>query len=430
MTRNCIKLLFFVMLSALIVNCALKKPKPRFNADNLETYETGSVGSAGSPASFDVATLDSNADVQQSGFDNYMEYSVDNFLVILDASGSKFLPYRKQIKLKIAKDIVRRFNQRVPNRPLMGGLRRYGFEAGAFTQPTAMLYGMTNYSRSDFGEALEIVTWAGGKSPLALAIDKASDDLASTVGNIALVIVSDGKIYQGDPVQAAYRIKDRYGDRICIYTALVGDLPFGWDILDRVAKAGGCGYAVTSDCLIPDQNMDDWVDDIFSRGRKLRCPKIVAGTGADTKREVACPDEDGDGVCDKDDMCPGTPKGARVDERGCWIIGKVQFDLDKYNIKPRYFSVIDEVVRVMKLNPWLKMKVEGHTCIIASEKYNLKLSHNRAVSVVDYMIKGGIESERVSVKGHAFRKPTTSNKTRQGRSLNRRVEFIPIKPIH
>ncbi|MCP4109749.1 MAG: OmpA family protein [Desulfobacteraceae bacterium] len=426
MTRNCIKLLFFVMFSALIVNCASKKPKPRFSADNLESHETGTTGNiAASPASFDVATMDSNADIQQSGFDNYMEYSVDNFLVILDASGSKFLPYKQQIKLKVAKDIVRRFNQRVPNRPLMGGLRRYGFEAGAFTQPTAMLYGMTNYSRPDFGEALEIVTWAGGKSPLALAIDKASDDLASTVGNIALVIVSDGKIYQGDPVQAAHRIKDRYGDRICIYTALVGDLPFGWDILDRVAKAGGCGYAVTSDCLIPDKNMDDWVDDIFSRGRKLRCAPIVAG--GKIERDLPCPDEDGDGVCDQYDKCPGTPKGARVDANGCWIIGKVQFDLDKYNIKRKYYSVIDEVVRVMKLNPWLKMKVEGHTCIIASEKYNLKLSHNRAVSVVDYMIKKGIESERVSVRGHSFHVPTASNKTSQGRSLNRRVEFFPTK---
>lgn len=426
MTRNCIKLMFFVMISALLVSCAPKKPQPRFSADRLEDFDAGRVESSGAtkPATFDVATSD--ADIQQPGFESYMEYTVDNFLVILDASGSKYLPYSGQIKLKIAKDIVRRFNQRVPDRSLMGGLRRYGFEAGAFTEKTAIIYGMTNYSRPDFAEAIEIVRWAGGKSPLGLAIDKASDDLASTVGNIALIIVSDGKIYQGDPVQAAHRIKDRYGDRICIYTALVGDLPFGRETLEQVARAGGCGYAVDSDCLIPDKNMDDWVDDIFSRGHKLRCKPRV-------KEAIVtrpCPDEDGDGVCDQDDMCPGTPKGARVDERGCWIIEKVQFDLDKHIIKPRYYPVIDDVVRVMKLNPWLKMKIEGHTCVIASEKYNMKLSHNRAVKVVDYMIKHGIESERVSIKGHAFHKPTASNKTQEGRSLNRRVEFIPIKPIH
>jgi len=407
-------------------------------------YNTGSQPGAYNTGGARVAPS-SNDTPFQPGYESYMQEKVDNFLVILDASGSKFLPYNAQIKLKIAKDIVRRLNQKTPNRHLVGGLRRYGFEAGAWSVHTALIYGVANYSRDAFASAIEIVRWAGGKSPLSLAIDKASDDLQSTVGNIALIIVSDGKIYEGDPIDAAHRIKGKYGDRICIYTAQVGNLPWGWDILDKVAKAGGCGYATTSDCLADDKNMTDWADDIFNRGHKMKCrpeppPPPPAPVEPPPSRERAaemppaapgpCPDEDGDGVCDDRDRCPGTPKGARVDENGCWIIDKVQFDLDRYTIKPEYFSVIDEVIRVMKLNPGLKMKIEGHTCIIASEQYNMKLSHNRAIAVLDYMLKQGIESERLSVEGFAFHKPTASNKSREGRIANRRAEFVQLNFEH
>jgi OOP family OmpA-OmpF porin len=239
---------------------------------------------------------------------------------------------------------------------------------------------------------------------------------------MALVIISDGKIYRGDPVAAAQRMKDRYGDRLCIYTAQVGDLPFGRKLLQRIAEVGGCGYYVTSDDLVPDANMDQWVDDIFNRRRGFRPgPRYV-------ERDVGpCPDADGDGVCDDQDACPGTPRGAKVDARGCWDIGKVQFVIDRYNVRPQYYPIIDEVVRVMKLNPGLKIKVQGHTCTIASEKYNMKLSYNRAISVSDYMLKQGINSNRISVEGFGFHRPTATNQTEEGRELNRRVEFEPVK---
>ncbi len=461
------RVLCFVMVSLIFFSCRSNPPQQTYNTgggySQQGAYNTGSQSGAyntgGQPGAYNTGgqsgayntgrsgnyntgsqpgVSGSASDAPfQPGYESYMQEKVDNFLVILDASGSKFLPYNAQIKLKIAKDIVRRLNQKTPNRPLVGGLRRYGFEAGAWSVHTALIYGVTNYSRDAFASAIEIVRWAGGKSPLSLAIDKASDDLQSTVGNIALVIVSDGKIYEGDPVDAAHRIKSRYGDRICIYTAQVGNLPWGWDILDKVAKAGGCGYATTSDCLEDEKNMTDWADDIFNRGHKMKCrpepPKQIVQPPPSQEKAAEipmapgpCPDEDGDGVCDDVDRCPGTPKGARVDENGCWIIDKVQFDLDRYTIKPEYYSVIDEVIRVMKLNPGLRMKIEGHTCIIASEQYNMKLSHNRAISVLDYMLKQGIEPERLSVEGFAFHKPTASNKSREGRIANRRAEFIQL----
>lgn len=432
MARYVVKWLLVVIICAAFAGCVTQDPKDVYIPENADVYTAYDTASAEEPMethippesgayeSLPSENTDSEA-FSQTGSQGVYDYveQVDNFLVIMDASGSKYLPYRGETKLKICKDIVRRFNERVPSRPLTGGLRRYGFEAGAFSEKTELIYGMTAYNRQNFRQAIETVRWAAGKSPLAMVIRAANEDMSSLVGNMALVIVSDGNIYEGDPLQAAREMKERYGDRLCIYTALVGQEFLiktrkitNKELLEEVAKIGGCGYPVSADFLKGDANLDQWVDDIFNR-RQRRIEK--------------CPDADGDGVCDDQDRCPGTPRGAIVDEYGCWILDRVQFDLDKYVVKPEFFPVIDEVGRVMNLNPGLKMRLEGHTCIIASEKYNMKLSHNRALAVMDYLMKHGISSDRISVEGFAYHRPIAPNNTNEGRMLNRRTEFVPIR---
>ena len=57
-----------------------------------------------------------------------------------------------------------------------------------------------------------------------------------------------------------------------------------------------------------------------------------------------CPlDTDGDGVYDYLDKCPGTLKGANVDDNGCWEIGNINFDTNKHDVKSRYDALLDEV---------------------------------------------------------------------------------------
>lgn len=363
---------------------------------------------------------------QTLGMEQYMEELVDNFLIILDASGSKFLPYQQQTKLKVAKDIARRFNKHVPDRPLIGGLRRYGYEAGAFTEPTKLIYGMGDYNRQAYANAIEIIRWAGGKSPMTLAINKASDDMINTVGYAALVIISDGKIFKRDPnpIEAARRMKERYGDRLCIYTVVVGDdFPFDeryhnkMELMEGIARAGECGYMVTADDLIPEENMAKFADDVFTRRHRFR-PR---------KPPEPCIDRDQDGVCDDVDACPNTPRGAKVDERGCWILGRVQFDLNKWNIRPEYFEMLNEIAHVLRINPDVALEVQGHTCTIWTEEYNMKLSHWRAMAVQGYLTDHGARPKQLVVRGYGFHKPTAPNTTEEGRIANRRVEFKRIR---
>ena len=407
MIKNWLKVFFFIMISIMLVSCAGKEPQRHYDTSRLsgsDTYVSGSSASSRVPQAPESYVLSP----EQPEMGEYMRVQVNDFIVILDASGSKYLPYSGQVKLKIAKDIVRRLNQHTPDRRLFGGLRRYGFEAGAWSEKTALIYGMTEYYRPAFANSIEIVRWAGGKSPLALAIDKASDDFQLAEGHyLALVVVSDGNIYQGDPVEAAKRIKQRYGDRICIYTALVGDLPFGKDVLERVAKAGECGYAITSDALVPEKTMRDWADDIFHRGQKAKPREPV--------RPIPRP------------RPPRREPCADLDE--ALRLGRVQFDLNKWNIKPEYYAGLDRIASLLvdECPPDTTIRIQGHTCNIWTEKYNMKLSHMRATEVMKYLVKMGVRPRQLVVEGAGLSAPRASNKTEEGRVENRRAEFKRIR---
>ncbi len=172
-------------------------------------------------------------------------------------------------------------------------------------------------------------------------------------------------------------------------------------------------------CIGPKDSDCDGVPDNIDK-----CPDTPPCVKVD---DLGCPlDSDKDGVPDYLDRCPHTPLGANVNKYGCWILKNIHFDFDKYNIKPKYFPYLDRIADIMKKNPSLDMELDGHTDIIGTERYNKKLSIQRALSVRDYLVSKGISKRRFIVKGFAYWRPIAPSNTEAGRALNRRVEFIPI----
>ena len=79
---------------------------------------------------------------------------------------------------------------------------------------------------------------------------------------------------------------------------------------------------------------------------------------------------------------------------------------------------------ILKENPNIKVEVGGHTDNLGPEKANQKISEKRALSVKKYLMdKFNISGDRLIVKGYGSTKPIADNKTQEGRSKNRRVEF-------
>ena len=141
-----------------------------------------------------------------------------------------------------------------------------------------------------------------------------------------------------------------------------------------------------------------------------------------------CIDTDGDGVCDDVDVCPGTPKGVKVDERGCWTLEQTYlFDFDKAVVKQEFLPLIDEIAEILNQNPKMTVQLEGHTDSIGTDAYNQGLSERRANAVKKALIdKAGVDTERLDTVGYGESKPIMTNETKEGRAKNRRVELKPI----
>ena len=92
----------------------------------------------------------------------------------------------------------------------------------------------------------------------------------------------------------------------------------------------------------------------------------------------------------------------------------------------KLFKIADEklnkVVEAAKQDQSAKFIVSGHTDNRGKKAFNQKLSVKRAESVKSYLVKHGVAANRISTIGYGYTKPVASNKTKAGRSANRRVE--------
>jgi OOP family OmpA-OmpF porin len=158
-----------------------------------------------------------------------------------------------------------------------------------------------------------------------------------------------------------------------------------------------------------------------------------------------CPDNDNDKdrIADVDDKCPLQPEDydGDTDDDGCpdkyklvvvtakkiELKQKVFFATAKTRILARSFQLLNEVAKVLKDMPKIKIRIEGHTDSRGRDRYNQRLSDGRANSVRTYLIQRGVDASRMRAVGYGEDKPVASNRTRAGRANNRRVEFMITK---
>jgi outer membrane protein OmpA-like peptidoglycan-associated protein/outer membrane murein-binding lipoprotein Lpp len=107
---------------------------------------------------------------------------------------------------------------------------------------------------------------------------------------------------------------------------------------------------------------------------------------------------------------------------------RVNFDTNKYTIRPADLAELQKAIEFAKKNPNAKIHVVGYTDSRGSAKHNQKLSENRAESVKKYLAgEGPIAGERITSEGKGAADPVGDNKTKDGQFLNRRVEIREAK---
>lgn len=178
--------------------------------------------------------------------------------------------------------------------------------------------------------------------------------------------------------------------------------------------------------------------------RKKITRTALVSLPAPVVRQVIPADSDGDGIIDNLDSCPqiagiaryhgcpapdtnkvNTNSSSRSLEALKTIVDRaarqIFFETGSYRLLPTSFSSLDTVAHFLKEDQALQLSIEGHTDNIGQSADNQLLSENRSKTVMDYLIKAGVEASRLQAAGYGQQQPIATNATPEGRAINRRV---------
>jgi outer membrane protein OmpA-like peptidoglycan-associated protein len=123
-----------------------------------------------------------------------------------------------------------------------------------------------------------------------------------------------------------------------------------------------------------------------------------------------------------------TVPDAKVERVGEGIVvefsSNVLFAFDSSNLSGDAKVNLDKLVKILNVYPDTDIEVQGHTDSKGTESYNQNLSQTRAGAVSGYLFNNGISNNRIRTKGFGENMPKYDNNTENGRSQNRRVEFL------
>jgi len=105
------------------------------------------------------------------------------------------------------------------------------------------------------------------------------------------------------------------------------------------------------------------------------------------------------------------------------VLDKIYFESGKTNLNTNKSDDLNKLIQFLKDNPEAKLDIIGHTDNVGNRAGNMKLSQQRAASIVNYLVSKGIHKDRLVAKGYGPDQPIESNATAEGKAKNRRVEI-------
>ncbi|MCQ2346194.1 MAG: DUF5723 family protein [Paludibacteraceae bacterium] len=187
------------------------------------------------------------------------------------------------------------------------------------------------------------------------------------------------------------------------------------------------GYVDESGCLL-DTDLDgvpDYLD---------QCPNTPSVDPIFVNQYGCLIDSDDDSVPDYLDLCPNIIGSSS--NNGCpeltsemktmqqKALQGIQFDNGKATILSSSFPLLRQLANTLEDHPEYMMEIQCHTDNIGDQQMNLELSEKRAMAIRKFLIDAGVSSTQLTAKGYGDTMPVADNITKEGRTLNRRIELI------
>lgn len=308
----------------------------------------------------------------------------DQLIIIVDVTGSigHLSRYRHE------KELVQAFVDAMPNDTYLSGIDSF---AGVSSREWVDLRLMT-FNRDRMVDGAASIRPLGYCTPLSRSLYNQRLELRAKGGYGAILIFSDGKVRNPEEVlQACRDLKVEHGDELCIFTVDVGSSERGARLLQQMAEVNGCGKYYDSATLTSAEAMQALARDIFMG------PRVVPPAPAPAPAAVV------------------------------WNLHVINFPNDVSVVAPTYDAQLDEAALILKNNPNMALRLEGHTDYNASQEYNQKLSECRVNAVKAAFVMRGVDGARLETGAYGENRPTVPNNSPSNLHKNRRVEVLVIK---
>jgi outer membrane protein OmpA-like peptidoglycan-associated protein len=331
----------------------------------------------------------------------------DNFVVLFDKSASMNDTHGKArfsgnpTRLIYAKDTTKNMIATMPDIKLTAGLRTF------WADKTQLIYGMSPLDKKAYTKAVNSIEMVNGRTPLALAITAAGNDLRGVPGHSALIIVSDfsaspmrGDIKNKDDIdldavnKAITQMNADYGDKLCVYAIQLGYTEDGKGLSERIVQNVAGGYNVNADRLASPAAMAAFVEKVVSGN----CSRYQPYVAKPVEKVVIVPDEP---------VIPEKVIAAVAAEKVIILAFEdIHFDFDKATLKPEAQVILRRNIQILKDNPKAKVRIAGYSSAAGTDIYNQALSERRAIAVEDFLINEGIITpERLTTIGYGETDP-------------------------
>ncbi|HIW00814.1 MAG TPA: OmpA family protein [Candidatus Desulfovibrio intestinipullorum] len=299
---------------------------------------------------------------------------IESFDFVVDYSGSMMMKNAKlkKAKIQVAKDVMHRINDAIPNQTFNGGLHTIS--------PNGTLYAQGPWDRVSMHKAIDKLKSGfsvfGRMTYMGDSLNKYESFLSSMQRDAALILFSDGANNQGvDFVETARQIYASQRN-LTIHVVSFADTPEGEANLKAIAAMNPqAQYVRAEDLATDDAALESFVIAVY-------CGK--------TETVI--------------------------------VLRGVNFAFDSYQLDAKAQGILDEAAELIKQNPGKNVVLTGWTDSKGSNAYNARLSQNRANSVKAYLAEQGVPGSRIKAlgKGKSFK---YDNSTEEGRYMNRRTEI-------